>query len=384
MEVTGMTNQKSLKWSFYGWIAVVIAGIGIGIWGAVTLLSQGHATAGTSDQIPWGIFVPGYLFFVAASAGCVIVTLGYVLGIKRFALIMKRAVFLAVATLIAGGILIILDLGSPQEALSFLASPNLQSPMWWMSIFYPLFLILLIVQFYSIQRGGSKKVKAVTVLTALVAIIEHSMLGALFGWASVRTYFGGALSPVYFVLISIVIGTALLLFLTILQYRLTGKEMNQELQGLVMDLGKFLGLLVGITILFTIWKDLTGFLSTVGTTSLAYEHIFSLWWYWVIVVLMGLIIPVILLYNPRTRNLNGIIVSSILVLIGMFAARFEFTIGGQIAPVLENLQHLEYPLSSYSATFVEVAVMIFSVAVAALLYTIGIKTLALEKAPQHD
>jgi Ni/Fe-hydrogenase subunit HybB-like protein len=160
--------------------------------------------------------------------------------------------------------------------------------------------------------------------------------------------------------------------------------MNQELQGLVMDLGKFLGLLVGITILFTIWKDLTGFLSTVGTTSLAYEHIFSLWWYWVIVVLMGLIIPVILLYNPRTRNLNGIIVSSILVLIGMFAARFEFTIGGQIAPVLENLQHLEYPLSSYSATFVEVAVMIFSVAVAALLYTIGIKTLALEKAPQHD
>jgi molybdopterin-containing oxidoreductase family membrane subunit len=182
----------------------------------------------------------------------------------------------------------------------------------------------------------------------------------------------------------VIIGTALLLFTTILQYMVTKKEMSPELHSVVVGLAKFLGVMVGIAIFFTVWKDLTGLRSTIPTTALAYEHIFSTWWYWVIIIILGLIVPFILLFNPKTRNLNGIAITSVLVLIGMFTARVEFTIGGQLAPVIENLQHLEYPLGSYSVTFVEVTVMILSVAVAALLYTIGAKTLSLEKVPRHD
>ena len=385
MEVTGMTEQKSLSWSFYGWIAVVVAGLSIGIWGAVTLLSNGHATTGTGDQIPWGIFVPGYVFFVAASAGCVIVSLGYALGITRLELVMKRAVFLAIVTLVAGGILILLDLGSPHKVFYFIISPNFQSPMWWMSVFYILlYLTLLLIEFYFIHTGNVKRLRMLSIIVALSAIAVHSTLGAIFGFAFARTYFGGAFAPVYFILIAVVIGTALLLFVTILQYKLTRTTMSRELHKLVLDLGKFLGVVVGLTIFFTLWRDLAGIRSTIATTSLAYEHILSVWWYWVIVILMGLIIPLVLLYNPKTRNLNGIIASSILVLVGMFAARFEYTLGGQIAPVLQGLKHLGYPLGSYSATFVEIAVVILAFAVSALLYTLGTRKLALEEVPHHD
>ena len=142
-----MAGQKSSKGVFYGWMAVVIAGILIGIWGTATLLIKGQGTAGTGDVIPWGIFVPTYIFFVAASAGCVIVSLGYVLGVKRLVHIMKRAIFLAIVTLLAGGLMIVLDLGSPQNVYYFLISPNFNSPMWWMSFFYSLYLVLLLYDY---------------------------------------------------------------------------------------------------------------------------------------------------------------------------------------------------------------------------------------------
>ncbi len=349
------------------------------------LLGQGHGTAGTGDQVPWGIFVPGYVFFVAASAGCVIVSLGYALGITRLELVMKRAVFLAIVTLVAGGILILLDLGSPQKAFHFITSPNLASPMWWMSVFYILlYLTLLLIEFYFIHTHYTRPLRILNVIVALSAIAVHSTLGAIFGFAFVRTYFGGALAPIYFILIAIVIGTALLLFVTILQYKLTRTTMSPELHKLVLDLGKFLGVVVGLTIFFTLWRDLAGIRSTIATTSLAYEHILSSWWYWVIVILMGLVVPLFLLYSPRTRSLNGIVASSVLVLIGMFAARFEYTIGGQLTPVLQDLKHLEYPLGTYSTTFVEFAVVLLAFAICALLYTVGTKKLALEEVPHHD
>jgi len=379
-----MAEQKSGNLRFYGWITVVVIALALGAWGVARLLIDGHSTTGASSQMPWGIFVPGYVFFVAASAGCVIVSLGYVLGITRFALIMKRAIFLAIITLISGGILIILDLGSPQTFLNFVISPNFRSPMWWMSVFYIVFyLILLLVEFYLIHTKNVKNLSIISTLVALSAIAVHSTLGAIFGFAFARTYFGGAFAPIYFILIAVVIGVALLLFISILQYRLTKTQMSPEFHDLMLNLGKVLGVVVGITIFFTIWKDLAGIRTTIVSTSLAYEHLLSTWWYWVIVILIGLIIPTVLLLNPKTRNLNTIVVASLFVLIGMFAARFEYTLGGQIVPVLQDLKHLAYPLGSYSPTFIEIAVMIFAVAVAALLYTLGNRKLELGDIPQQ-
>ena len=104
-----MVEQKSTGASFYVWIAVIAIALAVGVWGTITLLVDGHSTTGANAQIPWGIFVPGYVFFVAASAGCVIVSLGYALGITRLELVMKRAVYLSIVTLVAGGILILRD-----------------------------------------------------------------------------------------------------------------------------------------------------------------------------------------------------------------------------------------------------------------------------------
>ena len=382
-----MIEKKTLSWLFYGWMALIAAGVIVGIWGAATLIIQGHGpTTGITNQIPYGSFVPTYVFFVAASAGCVIVSLGYALGIKIFELIMKRAVFLAIITLIAGGIVIILDLGGPLRIFNFLLSPNIQSPMWWMIVFYTLYLVLLLVDFYLLSKQQIKKARIISVIAALSAIAVHSTLGAIFGFAAVRTYFGGAMAPVYFILIALVIGTALLVLVTILQFKVTKKEMSQEFHGLIINLGKFLGWALAIVAFFTIWKVSTGLFSHIVTTAEAYRYMLfgpAAWWYWTIVIGIGLVAPLLLIINRGTRTPNGILAASALVLIGMFAARIEFTLGGQVVALTENLQHLQWPFASYTATLTEAAVVILAFAVPALLYTWGSMKLALEEIPRH-
>ena len=380
-----MTQKKKFGWPLYTWVAVISIGLLLGLFGAAMLLINGHGpSTGATDQIPWGIFVPTYIFFVAASAGCVIVSLGYAIGIKRFELVMRRAVFLAIITLLAGGIIILLDLGSPQRMLTLLVSPNVQSPLWWMGFFYSLYLVLLLVDFYYLNKHDLKKTRIISALAALSAIAVHSTLGTIFGSASTRTYFGGAVAPLYFILIAIIIGTALLLLVTILQYRVSKKEMSTEMHGLMMDLGRFLGVILGIAVFFVVWKDIIGLRSTVETTVQAYQYMLfgpGAWWYWSLVIVVGLILPLFLLINKSTRNLTGIMIGSFCVLIGMFAARVEFNFGGQLVSQVYGLQHLQWPLSTYTAKFIEITVVILAFALSAILYTWGSFKLALNKIP---
>ena len=382
-----MTEKKTFSWPFLGWMAIVLAGLGLGIWGAVSTFINGFGTGGISDQVPWGIVVAAYVFFVAASAGCITVSLGHALGIKGFDLILKRGVFLAIITMIAGGILIVLDTGNPLNIWRMLASPNLGSPLGWLFIFYLLYLALLIIDFYLIHKKDFIKARILGILAPLAAIAVHSTLGGVFGFASVRHYYGGAFAPVYFMMIAIVIGTALLLFALNLHYKVNGKAMGTELRSVIVSLGKFFAMALGVLAFFILWKNLTGLSSPDPATAEAYRYMLlgpAAWWYWIGVIGMGAIIPILLIINRGTRTPNGILAASGISLIGMLAARFDFTYGGQVVPLFDDLQHLHGPFASYSATFAEVAIVILGFSVAALLYTWGSKKLALDdEAARH-
>lgn len=381
-----MVEKKTFNWRFLGWMALVLVGLGFGIWGAVSTLVSGFETGGISDQVPWGIVVAAYVFFVAASAGCITVSLGHALGIKGFDLILKRGVFLAIITMIVGGLLIVLDVGNPLNLWRLITAPNFGSPLGWLVIFYLLYLVLLIIDFYLIHKKDFVKARILGILAPLAAIAVHSTLGAVFGFVSVRHYFGGAFAPVYFIVIAVVIGTALLLFITNLQYKVNGKAMSIELRSVIVSLGKFFGMALGVLAFFVLWKNLTGLGSSDAATVEAYRYMLfgpAAWWYWTIVIGIGLVAPLLLIINRRTRTPNGILVSSGLVLIGMLAARFEFTFGGQVVSLFEDLQHLQWPFASYAATFTEAAVVILAFSVAALLYTWGSKKLALDEVAEH-
>ena len=379
-----MTEQKRLR--FFAWMALVLVGLGLGIWGAVSTLVNGLETWGVSDQVPWGIVTAAYVFFVAASAGCITVSLGHALGIKGFDLIIKRGVFLAIITMIAGGLLITLHVGNPINLWRLVTAPNFGSPLGWLVIFYLIYLILLIIDFYLIHKGDFVKARILGILAPLAAIAVHSTLGGVFGFASIRHYYGGAFAPVYFIVIAVVIGTALLLFALNLHYKSTGKAMSTELRSVIISLGKFFAMALGVFFFFVIWKNLTGLASPDAATVEAYKYMLfgpAAWWYWIGVIGMGIIIPILLIINRGTRTPGGLLAASGISLAGMLAARFDFTFGGLIVPLFDDLQHLQAPFANYSATFTEISVVILAFSLAALLYTWGSNKLALDEVGEH-
>ena len=101
--------------NLYVWIAILLLGMLVGAAGVVNVLLNGHAHAyNVTREIPWGILIATYVFLVVSSTGlCLISSLGHVFGMKQFEFIGKRAIILAILTLLCGFGAIGMELNHP-------------------------------------------------------------------------------------------------------------------------------------------------------------------------------------------------------------------------------------------------------------------------------
>ena len=112
------------------------------------MLSVGHLQAyNLTREVPWGILISTYVFFVVSSTGlCLVSSLGHVFGIKQFELIGKRAIILAILTLLTGFGTIAMELNHPFRMIIWvMLSPNLASPIWWMGTLYGAYLFFMAI-----------------------------------------------------------------------------------------------------------------------------------------------------------------------------------------------------------------------------------------------
>ena len=377
----------------HGWLALIAIGLLVGLYGVFRLLTEGTGVLGISSQLSWGILISTYVFFVLLSTGiCIGVTsMASVFGMEKYERVAKRGVFLSLITLMAGGVVIMVSLGQPLRAMPMmLLSPNPASPLWWMIGLYGIYGVALFAEFYLIEsdRTVPRRVTMLVGLIALVAAIAaHSTLGAIFGFAEARPYYGGIFGPVYFILSAILSGLAVMSFVTIAEYKLSAREIGDEMRELLTEnVAKSLALVVAITIFFVAWKILSGLTATSTTSAEAYRHMLfgpPAWWYWTLGITLGLLIPFALLVYPKTRSVNGLLAASGAILVGVFVTRYEYVVGGQIL-ALTNDPSYEYPIVSYTPTLIELSVVVFGFAVFALLYTVGRELFDLNEIPGHE
>ncbi len=94
-------NAKSP--AYYIWISSLIAVMALGGYAMLLSLLISLEILEFSIRIPWAMLVSNYVFFVVSSTGlCIVSSLGHVFGMKRYELISKRCVFLALITIIFG------------------------------------------------------------------------------------------------------------------------------------------------------------------------------------------------------------------------------------------------------------------------------------------
>ncbi len=138
---------------------LTLVGIGAGVYS----LFAGHEhTFGISREVPWGVLIAAYVFFVVTSTGlCIVSSLGHVFGYKEFLPIAKRAVYLSIVTIISGFLVIAFEIeNSWRMPVGNVVGANLSSNIWWMGTLYGAYLVFMILEFIMLQRNNHNKVSS--------------------------------------------------------------------------------------------------------------------------------------------------------------------------------------------------------------------------------
>lgn len=399
---------------FNVWIALLAAVTIVGISAIVSGFLRGHeVTFNTGTGVPWGILISAYVFFVVSSTGmCLVSSLGHVFGMEKFEPLGRRAILLAIVLLLSGFLVIASDLERPWLMVLYVfITPNPTSAIWWMGTLYGLYLVFMILEFFFLCRVeilrrleassgaitafhkallvGIRKVSpdalksnlklarlsgSAGVISALAA---HSTLGAVFGFIGSRALWHGPYLPVYFILSAFVSGSAILILSLVLSYKARGQEPAPEIKEIIPSLGQLLLLFLGIFLFLTVWKLIT---AQYGRIPEEFDSVMLLIngplavSFWVGEILLGILAPVFILVYTRVQRVWGITAASLLVIVGMFVARYDFVVAGQLVPIVGR-----DGLWQYTPSVIEILSVLGALSLCLLLYSLGSRLFPLEE-----
>ena len=401
---------------FHAWVALLAGVTVVGLAAIVIGFIRGHeVTFNTTTGVPWGILISSYLFFVLPASGlCLLSALGHVGGVERFKSLSTRAVLLAIALLIGGFLVIASDLERPWLiALYIILTPNPTSPMWWMGSLYAVYFVVLLTEFFFLLRTGaiermqtstgtvplawrllalgaqpdlerahhrSHSASRITgTAAAVLAVAALSTLGAVFGFTGSRSLWYGPLIPVYFILSALLAGSAILCLASILKGLRAAGPARPGVPPAVRSLGKLLLALLATFFLFTFLNLLT---AQYGRVPEEYDSVMLLIRgplaasFWGGEIIVGLVAPIAILALTRGRATWGLVTAPALVVVGMFFARFNFVVAGQLVPLVGR-----EALWEYAPAAVEILTIVGAAALSLLLYSVGDRVLPLEGTP---
>lgn len=370
--------------SFGLWVGLLAIGVVAGIVGVGNVLINGHAAVyNVSREIPWGILIATYVFLVVSSTGlCLVSSLGHVFGIEKFEFIGKRAIILAILTLLCGFGTIAMELNHPiRMGIYAIISPNFTSAIWWMGTLYGLYLVLLCGELFFLMKGAHKGAFAMGMLGFIAAISAHSNLGAVFGLLEARPYWHGSFLPIYFILSALVSGGAIVSMIVYFNHKSSGQPMPQKYEDFMGTLGKLQALFLMILVFFVVWKTIPGIY---GHPPEKYEATMAVlngplaFNFWFFEVLLGLAIPVLILLNKKSRTPYGVMMAGLSATVGIFFMRYDLVIAGQLVSMREGTADLIGGLLKYTPSATEIAIVVGAISACLLLYTLAERYLPLD------
>jgi len=392
-------DLRSHVWKVALWI-LWLAAAAIGVVGVVERLVFGHAFAGYTSYVPWGMWVAAYIYFIGLSAGAFLLSsMVYVFGVRQLERIAKLALFTALITLVMALLSILFDLGHMERFFFVYTRPQFHSMMAWMVWLYTAYFVLLLTELYVALRrdlmpltseqiaGDQQRLRVLGTIGIPLAIAFHGGVGALFGTVAAREYWHTAIFPIIFLAGALVSGGALMTAVVTFFW----PERDQRWRDLVSLLGKLvLGLVLFDFLLEFAEYSIPAWYQIGSEYDLISYTLFGPYWYvfWVFHLLLGVVIPVYLLGFRKTPLAQG--VGAALVAITFFAIRLNLVIPGQITPELQGLQNAYLdPIGNrlayiYLPTVLEWQVTIGVVALGVALFYLGYRFLPLVRLTEAE
>lgn len=378
-------------------LALVVL-LGIGAW--VYQLSQGMAVAGYTDRSFWAIYIADVVSFIGVSYGGAVVSAILMLaGASWRAPLVRLAEGVALVSVVVGAAFIVPHLGRPDRLLGMVTHANVASPVFWDMVAILTYTVATVVFFVLplvpdtaalleshpdelgrlrrslyrfVSRGwtGSAHQRrvlhsAMTVVAIVIiplAVSVHSVLAWAFALVSRPGWHESIWAP-YFVIAALYSGVALVI-LVVAAFR-----RGYHLQAFVTERHfvrlAYLMLVLGAVYVYLTFADLlpSAYVGEAGPSHIVDGMLegpvaVSFWLF----VVVGTVLPIVLVALPWTRNIRGITVAALLVLVAMWTKRVTMVVETSAYDRLTNsFGHL------FGFTWVSVSVTLGGVAAVALL-----------------
>lgn len=387
------------------WLAFLLGVIGWAIFAYSAQVRDGLIVTGMRDRISWGVYIASFVFFIGIShAGTLLSAILRAVKARWQLSITRMAEFITVVALMVGALFPLIDLGRPDRLLNVLAYGRWQSPLLW-DVFAictyltgsTLYLYLPLVPDFALCRdrlgrsaplwrrwfftlaalgwqgtAGQRQVleRAMTVMMGIiipVAVSVHTVVSWIFAM-TLRDPLNSALFGAYFVAGAIFSGiAAIVVLMAVLRRVLHLEEYITETQ--FVNLGYLLGAFTLIMGYMNLSEYATSGYKMAGSAPFHFQQLMvgpfaGLFWFY---IFGGLVLPGLIILNPRTRTIGGIVLASVLVLATMWIERYLIVVTGFRVPLMP------YDPASYLPSWVEWSILAGAFALFALLISVFAK-----------
>ena len=365
------------------WFIFLVLGffVLLGLFCAHYMESEGHHITGMNNQIMWGLPHIFAVFMIIVSSGVLnIASLSSVFDREMYKPLAPLSGLIALSFLIAGLLILILDLGRPDRLIVAMTTYNFKSIFAWNIFLYSGFFLVLLIYIWTMLdfevKGYSK---SMGIFAFVWRIILTTGTGSIFGFLVAREAYATAILAPLFIVMSLLYGVAVYY-----SYHSSICWLNktQISENMLVNFKKLMVIFLFTNLYFLILYHLTNmyiskhldyeiFLLTSGGI---YTILF-----WVGQVIIGILLPLILLLFGKSNSSLSLLITSKIILLGGLFAVAVIIIGGQAYPLTIFPDHqivgstfYDNVIHSYIPSIYELGLGIGGLTLASLIVLIGI------------
>ncbi len=346
---------------------------------------SGHYVTGMNNQIVWGMPHVFAIFLIVAASGALnVASIGTVFGKPLYKPLGRLSGLLAIALLLGGLMVLVLDLGRPDRLIIAMTYYNLKSIFAWNIILYNGFLAITIVYLWMMmERKMNKYYKPAGYVAFVWRLILTTGTGSIFGWLVAREAYDMAMLAPMFIVMSFSCGLAVFILVLLAAYNWTNRPLGDAI---LYRLKNLQGVFIAAVLYFVLVYH---FSNLYATKRHGVEHFLLMdggiytRLFWIVQILIGSLLPLAMIYHPTIgKSRPAIATAAVLVIVGGFTQLYILLIGGQAYPLdifpgyeIVSSSFFEGIVNSYSPSIWEITLGMGGVAVALLVVTIAVRVL---------
>ena len=330
-----LEKLKTCRYLYWGTFLFLGLLVLIGLASSAYMEHEGHYVTGMNNQIVWGLpHIFAVTLIVIASGVLNIASMSSAFNKKLYKPLAPLSALFAIAFLIAGLIILVLDLGRPDRLIVAMTTYNFKSIFAWNIFLYSGFFVILSIYIWTmLDFNVSRFSPTVGKLAFGWRIILTTGTGSIFGFLVAREAYSTAVLAPLFIIMSLLYGTAVFYILL----RIISKMQNITIPTeITVNIRKLIIIFLLANIYFLILYHITNLYIS---KQIAIEKFILLdgggytTMFWLGQVGLGLLIPLIYeLSNKENRNFP-LTLTSIMIIVGGFFAVAVIIIGGQAFPL---------------------------------------------------